>query len=98
MGSTMLQNMGLLPKSPDIDWDKIKATRLASEKVGKDLYVQVYDITFPTKSGATLRVITRNTASHEECSMSSVDIYVVSRTVTDKDVVAAVTKPKPVKK
>jgi hypothetical protein len=53
--------------------------RLASEKVGKDLYRQVYDITFYEKTGSKIEVITSSKASNEECSMSGVDVFVVSR-------------------
>jgi phage-related protein len=55
-----------------------KAVRLASEKIGKDLHQQVYDITFHTRDGKTIEVITKSQASSEECSMSGVDVYLVS--------------------
>jgi len=35
-------------------------------------------VTFTEKSGKTIEVITRNDASNEECSMSGVEVYVVS--------------------
>jgi hypothetical protein len=62
-----------------IDESKTHIVRLASEKIGKDLYRQIYDITFVEKTGATIRVVTSNKASWQECSMSGVDVYVVSR-------------------
>ena len=68
-----------------LNFDKTKVVRLASEKIGKDsvlnvdLYRQVHRVTFVKKSGETLTVITVNDASHEECSMSDVDVYLVSK-------------------
>ncbi len=56
-----------------------KAVLLASERKGKDLFRQVYDITFQTRSGKAVEVIARSDASREECSMSGVDVYIVSR-------------------
>lgn len=68
-----------------LNFDKISSVRLASEKIGKDptfnkdLYRQVHRIEFVEHSGKTLTVITVHNASHVECSMSDVDVYVVSR-------------------
>lgn len=68
-----------------LDFDKISSVRLVSEKIGKDptfnkdLYRQVHRIVFVKRSGETLTVITVHNASHVECSMSDVDVYVVSR-------------------
>ncbi|WP_162631681.1 hypothetical protein [Burkholderia sp. JP2-270] len=52
-----------------------------SEKTGKDLYRQIYDITFVDKSGAKFQVITSSEASSSERSMSGVDVYVVTRKI-----------------
>jgi len=62
-----------------LDFSKTKTTRLASEKIGKDLYRQVHHVVFTEKSGVKLEVITVNDASSEECSMSGVQVFVVSR-------------------
>ncbi|CAG2324342.1 MULTISPECIES: hypothetical protein [Burkholderia] len=48
---------------------------------GKDLYRQIYDITFVDKSGATFQGITSSEASSSECSMSGVDVYVVTQKI-----------------
>lgn len=58
---------------------KTQAVRLASEQIGKDLYQQVYHITFHEKAGRAIEVITSSKASYEECSMGSVDVFIVSR-------------------
>ena len=71
--------------SDTLDFEKTRVVRLASERIGKDpifhkgLYRQVHRVTFVKKSGETLAVITVNDASHQECSMSDVDVYVVSK-------------------
>jgi hypothetical protein len=62
-----------------LDFTKTKTVRLASEKIGKDLYRQVHNVTFTEKSGRTIEVITVNDASNEECSMSGVQVFVVSK-------------------
>lgn len=62
----------------EIDTSKTKVVLLASEKIGKDLYRQVHHITFTEKTGRKIEVITRNEASSEECSMSDVEVFVIS--------------------
>jgi hypothetical protein len=73
-----LKNAGIVDTT-NIDASKTKAILLASQPVGRDLYQQVYDITFYGKSGRLIQVVTHSQASSEECSMSSVDVYVVSQ-------------------
>jgi hypothetical protein len=80
MALVHLKNAGLID-IPSVIEAQTKAVRLASEKVGKDLHQQVYDITFHTKDGKTIEVITNSQASSEECSMSGVDVYVVSKKI-----------------
>jgi hypothetical protein len=73
-----LKNAGLVDNYTT-DFSKTKVTRIASQRMGKDLYRQVHDVVFVNKSGQTLEVITVNEASHQECSMSGVDVYVVGK-------------------
>ena len=73
-----LKNAGVT-NNQKLDFTKTKTTRLASEKIGKDLYQQIHHIVFTEKSGKTIKVITSNEASNEECSMSSVKVYVISK-------------------
>jgi hypothetical protein len=61
MALTHLKNAGLID-IPSVIEAQTKAVRLASEKIGKDLYQQVYDITFHTRDGKTIEVITKNQA------------------------------------
>lgn len=62
----------------DLDESKTVAKPIAIQQMGKDLYRQVYDITFQTTAGKTFRVITVNDASSQECSMSDVKVYLAS--------------------
>lgn len=62
-----------------LDFTKTKTVRLASEKIGKDLYRQIHHITFTEKSGRKIEVITSNNASNVECSMSGVEVFIVSK-------------------
>jgi len=73
-----LKNAGMTDNYK-LDFTKTKTTRLASEKIGDDLYRQIHHIIFIEKSGNTIEVITVNDTSHDECSMSDVDVYVISK-------------------
>jgi hypothetical protein len=73
-----LKNAGLAHNS-DIDFSKTKTVRIASEEVGKDLWHQVYHVTFTKQSGGTIDAIAVHDASQEECLMSGVEVFVVSK-------------------
>lgn len=76
MAYVYLKNKGIT--SPDkMDFSKTKTIRLASEKVGRDLYRQIHYIRFTEKSGRVIKVITINDVSNEECSMSDVEVFLV---------------------
>lgn len=72
-----LKNAGLADNSA-IDFSKTKTVRVASEKIGNDLWRQVYHVTFTKKSGDAIDAIAVHDASQEECSMSGVEVFVVS--------------------
>jgi len=72
-----LKNAGLADNS-SIDFSKTKTSPLASERVGRDLWHQVYYVTFTKKSSETIEAIAVHDASLEECSMSGVEVFVVS--------------------
>ncbi|HET9836845.1 MAG TPA: hypothetical protein VFR84_01335 [Candidatus Angelobacter sp.] len=78
MAFGQLKNAGLLENS-SIDFSKTKTVRLASEKIGKDLWRQVYDVQFTKNSGELVEAIAVHNASSEECSMSGVEVFVVSK-------------------
>ena len=78
MAFVQLKNAGLADNQ-GIDFSKTKTVRVASEKIGKDLWHQVYHVTFARKSGEAIDVIAVHDASQEECSMTGVEVFVVSR-------------------
>jgi hypothetical protein len=78
MAYAALKNAGILDAST-VDFYKTKVTRLASEKIGADLYRQVHRVRFVRTSGKPVVVITVNNVSDTECSRSGVEVYVVSK-------------------
>jgi hypothetical protein len=78
MAFVHLKNAGLADNY-SVDFSKTKTVHLASEKVGKDLWRQVSHITFTKKSGDALEAIAVHDASQEECSMTGVEVFVVSK-------------------
>lgn len=71
-----LKNAGLI-NNETVDFTKTRTVRLASERIGDDLYIQIHNVIFTEKSGKKIEVITKNNASNDECSMSSVDVFLV---------------------
>lgn len=67
----------------EVEHDKILVRNIASEKIGNDVYRQVHHVSFKLKSGESVEVITSNEASSEECSLSSVEVFLVSETFTE---------------
>jgi hypothetical protein len=84
MAFVHMKNAGLVDNS-SVDFSKTKTVRLASQKVGKDLWRQVYHVTYTKKSGEAIEAIAVHDASMEECSMTGVDVYVISRHLGGKD-------------
>ncbi len=82
MAFTHLKNESLINKDT-LDFKNTKLTRLTSEEIGKDLYRQVHLVRFPKISGEPIMAITVNEVSSQECSMSNVDVYVISRRLGD---------------
>ena len=78
MAYVYLKNSGLAGPGT-LDFTKTKAIRLASERIGKDLYRQVHLVTFRERTGGTIQVVTVSDASSAECDMSEVEAYVVSK-------------------
>ncbi len=83
MAYTNLKNARLID-SDKVDYKKTKTVRLASEKIGKDLFRQVHQVVFTERSGRKIEVITVNDASSQECSMSGVQVFVVSQQLGER--------------
>lgn len=77
MAYTHLKNAGLLTPQR-VDAKATQSTLVASEQIGADLYRQVHKVRFRV-GGGDLEVITVSDASHAECSMGAVQIFVVGR-------------------
>jgi hypothetical protein len=58
-----LKNAGLVDNGSIIDRSKIRTVRIASEKIGKGLWRQVYHVTFMKTSGETIEAIAVHDAS-----------------------------------
>ena len=80
MAFVHLKNAGLADNK-SIEFSKTETVRLASEKIGKDLWHQVYLVKFAKQSGGAIEVIAVHDASTTECSMSGVEVFVVSQTL-----------------
>src|SRR6266852_3994057 len=78
MTFVLLKNAGIT-NNEKVDFSKTKTVRMASEKIGKDLYHQVYYVTLTEYSGGTIEAIAVHDASSEECSMTGVELFVVSQ-------------------
>ncbi len=82
MAYTHLKNAGIL-ESETTDFTKTRVSRLASEKIGKDLYRQIHEVTFVKKAGDKVIAVAVSDASQEECSMGGVKVFVVSQQLGD---------------
>ena len=78
-----LKNAGIVDII-DLDESKTKITLLASEKKAKGLYTQIYHFIFYDEKGNIYEIITNSDASYEECSMSDVDVYLISKNHINK--------------
>lgn len=72
MAFTQLKNAGVIDNRTDAD--HARHTRIASQRIGPDLYRQVYDVHFPRPDGRDIEVITISDASLQECSMGEVRV------------------------
>lgn len=78
MAEVWMKNAGIVD-IVNLDESKTEIKLLASDKKEKDLYTQVYHFIFHDKQGNTYQIITKNDASSEECSMSEVNSYLISK-------------------
>jgi len=83
MAFVLLKNEGIT-NNEKVDFSKTETVRLASEKIGKDLYHQVYLVKLREFSGRTIEAIAVHDASSEECSMTEVELFVVSQRLGGK--------------
>ena len=74
MTFVQLKNAGVLTNE-QVDLSKTTSVQIASQKIGRDLYRQVFKVTYVRKDGAVVQSIAVSDASKEECSMSGVTVY-----------------------
>lgn len=72
-----MKNAGLFPNdhSPPAH---TTVREIASQRIGRDLWRQVFDIVYARTGGSKLEAIVVSAASREECSMGEVQVFVVS--------------------
>ncbi|WP_239364213.1 hypothetical protein [Snodgrassella communis] len=78
MTEVWMKNTGIVDIK-DLDESKTKITLMATEKKGNDLYTQIYHFIFYDKYNNSYEIITKIDSSHEECSISSVNGYLISK-------------------
>ena len=78
MAYVQLKNAGFIDNKA-IDLSKTKTIRLSSELIGKNRWRQVYQVTFTKFSGEKIDAIAIHDASNDECSMTGVEVFVVSK-------------------
>lgn len=71
-----LKNANLI--GDGVVFPKTKTIRLASERLSNGKYRQIHLVTFVKKSGSKIEVITSNLVSKEECSVSGLQVFVIS--------------------
>ena len=75
---TALKNDGAVTNDA-VDFDHVTSRTIASERIGRDLWRQVFRVTFPLKSGDRVEAIVVSDASSEECSMSGAKVFLISK-------------------
>ena len=83
MAFVQMKNDGITNNNK-IDFEKTETTRIASEEIKEGLYKQVHKIKFHENDGVIYDIMTISNASHEECSMSAVEVFLVSKKLGNK--------------
>lgn len=74
MTHAQLKNDGVLVND-EVDFSRTAVQQIASQRIKKNLYRQVFEIVFHLKNGRLVQAIAVSDASKEECSMSRVTVY-----------------------
>jgi hypothetical protein len=73
-----LKNAGVMTNEA-VEFEHVTSKTVVSQQVGKDLWRQVFRVTFPIKSGGAIEAIVVSDASSEECSMSDGQVFLISK-------------------
>ena len=65
-------------KKVELKLDKTIGERIASQKIKKGLFNNIFIFNFVDDKDQEYKVITKNLASTEECSISGVEVYMIS--------------------
>ena len=82
MTHVQLKNAGVLVNE-EVDFSRTAVQQIASQRIGNDLYRQVFRIVFHLKNGKLIQAIAVSDASNEECSMSKVTVYRIADPVPE---------------
>jgi hypothetical protein len=74
MTHAQLKNDGVLVND-EVDFSRTTVQQIASQRIKRNLYRQVFRIVFYLRTGRLVQAIAVSDASKEECSMSGVTVY-----------------------
>ncbi|CAM3967667.1 hypothetical protein [Vibrio aerogenes] len=78
IAKSWLKDRKIIESENILDASKTQFRKLASEDLKEGLYTDIYFFSFFDKHGKEYDLITQNISSDEECSISEVNIYMVS--------------------
>jgi hypothetical protein len=74
MTHAQLKNEGIIANE-EVDFSRTAVQQIASQRIKRNLYRQVFRIAFHLNNGRLVQAIAVSDASKEECSISGVTIY-----------------------
>jgi len=73
-----MKNEGLLTNE-SVRWKQVQSRTIASQRIGKNLWRQIFRVTYPLTTGRKIEAIVVEEVSFDECSMSNPQIFLVSK-------------------
>ena len=73
-----MKNEGLLT-SYNVLWKQVRGRTIASQRIGKNLWRQVFRVTYPLTTGTKVEAIVVEDVSTDECSVSEPQIFLISK-------------------
>jgi hypothetical protein len=80
MALVKLLNTGAVARE-NVAFNRIESVPLASRRIGKDRWRQIFRVTVPLKSRPAVVAIVVSDASRDECSLGDPQVFLVSRTL-----------------
>ena len=75
---SVMKNEGLLTNE-SVRWKQVQSRTIASQRIGKNLWRQIFRVTYPLTTGRKIEAIVVEEVSFDECSMSNPQIFLVSK-------------------